>query len=84
MYRGLLLTVTTATMVAGPPHGGGEVKNVERSDEPAWIYRHLAARQSADGSFREMTTMIGSVSVALALAPDIPRAIEEASWWGGR
>jgi hypothetical protein len=52
--------------------GAGELKNVERSDELAWIYRHLAARQSADGSFREMTTMIGSVSVALALAPDIP------------
>ena len=37
----------------------------------AWIYRHLAARQSADGSFREMTTMIALVSVALALAPDM-------------
>ncbi|MFP6896950.1 MAG: hypothetical protein VCA38_10130 [Roseibacillus sp.] len=39
MYRGLLLTVTTATMVAGPLMGAGELKNVERSDEPAWVTR---------------------------------------------
>jgi len=39
VYRGLLLTVTTATMVASPFMGAGELKDVERSDEPAWVTR---------------------------------------------